>query len=121
MTGKCPHGFASSQGTCQTNNVHKHEKDRRRERGKWERARGRKGARPKTSLLVEVEGQIRCGLWGERKALLFPQKQGLGMEPSFMLLLFFSFAEAGSNLGSFIQQTVLGHTLRVSTGSPRGE
>lgn len=43
MTGKCPHGFASSQGTCQTNNVHKHKKDRRRERGKWERSRGRRG------------------------------------------------------------------------------
>lgn len=35
MTGKCPHGFASSQGTRQTNNVskHKREKGRERERG----------------------------------------------------------------------------------------
>lgn len=35
MTGKCPHGFASSQGTRQTNNVskHKREEGRERERG----------------------------------------------------------------------------------------
>lgn len=106
MTGKCPHGFASSQGTCQTNNVHKHKKDRRRERDKWERTRGQKGARPKPSLLVEAEGQRRCRLWGESKAPLFLHKQELEMETSF--LLFFSLVEAGSNLDSFTQKTSSG-------------
>lgn len=33
MTGKCPHGFASSQGTRQTNNVSKHKREEGRERG----------------------------------------------------------------------------------------
>ena len=36
MTGKCPHGFASSQGTRQTNNVSKHKREEGRERERGE-------------------------------------------------------------------------------------
>lgn len=34
MTGKCPHGFSSSQGTRQTNNLSKHMREEGG-RGEW--------------------------------------------------------------------------------------
>lgn len=89
MTGKCPHGFASSQGTCQTNNVHKHKKDGRRERGKSKERGAKRGRRPKPSVLVEAVGQRPRTLREERKALLFPPETRTGNGKELLALALF--------------------------------
>lgn len=62
MTGKCPHGFASSQGTRQTNNVSKHKREEGREREQG--GGGKKSVNIKTISDIHLFAKI-LGRWTE--------------------------------------------------------
>lgn len=89
-------------------------------RGVSGKEQGPKGARPKPSLWVEVDGQRNCSLWGWRKALLLSRNKNWNGNQLLALALFSS-VQAGANLDSSIQHTSLGCTPSVRQWVSPGE